>query len=523
MTRRLSKKNRELLQNYQKVKTELFDFERIQSHQIKASSRTFQISEQTFQDLSFDELFMFLDRTISKVGQQYFFKVFQSISQSPNTGQREMLIKLFNEDEDIKKNSILALSKLSDYDAYYITTLLSEEYIKKPIWFLGIQLAAFTSIITILLALIFPPLWIVLIFVLLVNFIIHYWNKKNILQYAASLPQLLKLLDATKNISSLLQQDNQKTLKALQSLEKLRGKVNVFKFNPSTNSEMGEMADYFLEVLRALFLIEPLALFGILKKLETQKENIRTVFDFIGETDVCLTIDSLRKNCTTTCQPEFHKEINIKTVEAYHPLILEPVKNSLDTLTQSILLTGSNMSGKTTFLRTLAINSILGQSINLCFADSMQMPHMHVHSAIKISDDLFNDRSYYFQEVMTIKELLAASQSERPNLFLLDELFKGTNTIERIASGKAVLSKLAKDGNITLIATHDLELVQLLDPEYVPYHFSEEIKDNEVHFDYKLKTGILNHTNAINILELNEYPPEVVKEAKSIARQMRKE
>lgn len=522
MARRLSKKDKELLQNYHKVKTEQFDFERIESHHVKCSNDDFQISEQTFEDLSFDELFMFLDRTISKIGQQHFFNSFQSTRLSPKTVERETLIKKFNAEINLKNDTILALSELSAYESYYVTTLLSEEYLKKPKWFWAIQLASLISCVTILLAIFFPVMWIIMMFVLLLNFIIHYWNKQNILQYSSSLPQLLRMLDTCKKLRKLTKNDSYEVRVAVDNLEKLRGKIVIFRFNPGLNSDIGEIADYLLEILRALFLIEPLVLFGILNRLENQKAYIREVFEFIGEIDVALNIDSIRKTSTTTCQPSFHSDINIQCSEVYHPLILEPVANSIDIKTESILLTGSNMSGKTTFLRVLGINAILGQSINICFAKAFRMPHMQVHSAIKISDDLMNDRSYYFQEVITIRQLLKAAENDQPNMFLLDELFKGTNTIERIASGKAVLSELARNGNIVLIATHDLELVHLLASDYVPYHFSEEIKGQEVYFDYKLKKGILDHTNAINILELNEYPPEVVKEAKTIARQLRK-
>ena len=145
------------------------------------------------------------------------------------------------------------------------------------------------------------------------------------------------------------------------------------------------------------------------------------------------------------------------------------------------------------------------------------MPRLRVYSAIRISDDLMNDKSYYFEEVLTIKEMIDKSGNGNPNLFLLDEIFKGTNTVERISAGKAVLSSLAKDDNIVFVSTHDIELTDLLKDEYDLYHFSEIVNNKTVDFDYKLKEGKLKNRNAIRILQINGYPENIIKEAIEIS------
>ncbi len=160
------------------------------------------------------------------------------------------------------------------------------------------------------------------------------------------------------------------------------------------------------------------------------------------------------------------------------------------------------MSGKTSFIRTIGINILTGLTLNTCFADHFSMPKMRLFSAIRISDDLMNDRSYYFEEVLTIKEMILKSGNGVPNLFLLDEIFKGTNTIERISAGEAVLSYLSKSDNIVFVSTHDIELADLLKEEYELYHFSEKVDNKTVDFDYKLKDGKLKNRNAIRILHI---------------------
>ena len=175
------------------------------------------------------------------------------------------------------------------------------------------------------------------------------------------------------------------------------------------------------------------------------------------------------------------------------------------------------MSGKTSFIRTIGINAITGLTLNTCFAEQFSMRKTKVFSAIRISDDLLNDKSYYFEEVLTIKEMIDNSGSGKPNLFLLDEIFKGTNTIERISAGKAVLSSLAKADNLVFVSTHDIELADLLKDEYELYHFSEKVDHKSVDFDYKLKAGKLKNRNAIRILQINDYPEDIIKEAIEIS------
>ncbi len=117
--------------------------------------------------------------------------------------------------------------------------------------------------------------------------------------------------------------------------------------------------------------------------------------------------------------------------------------------------------------------------------------------------------------------MIVESESGYQNLFLLDELFKGTNTVERISSGKAVLSYLNRDENLVVVSTHDIELIELLSKTYNYFHFAESVENDLLTFDYKLKQGKSMNTNAIRILEINKFPEEITEEAKSLARQLR--
>lgn len=206
-----------------------------------------------------------------------------------------------------------------------------------------------------------------------------------------------------------------------------------------------------------------------------------------------------------------------------HPLIANCVPNDLYLEHRNLLLTGSNMSGKTTFIRSAGVNMILGQTLYTCMAKKFSVPYSKVFSSITIADSLLEDKSYYFEEMRIIKNFIEESTSEEPCFFILDEIFKGTNTIERVSAGKAILSYLAKNNNFVFVSTHDTELNELLKTEYEHYHFSETIEAEELIFDHTIKKGPLKTRNAIRILEINNYPASVIADANATVDLMMKD
>ena len=205
--------------------------------------------------------------------------------------------------------------------------------------------------------------------------------------------------------------------------------------------------------------------------ITARRDAIHGMFRFIGETDAAISVARLRSE-TQTCRPQFVDGKYLKAEQVVHPLIDGCVPNTLVLDGTGLLLTGSNMSGKTTFIRTLVLNALTAETLDICFAVSYTAPYMRLLSSIRISDDIAEGTSYYLQEVLTVKRFLEAAQDSAPCLFALDELFKGTNTTERIAAGKAVLSHLNRGPHIVLVSTHDIELAELLDSDgYELHHF----------------------------------------------------
>ncbi len=518
-----------LLSEFGNLKTDSFDFEYIESYfRKKDHSTAFQtLSDKTCNDLDFQELFMFFDRTNSKVGQQYLYNKLRNIpTDSTENIKNERLLDEFTNNSDFRVSVQSQLSKLNEREAYYIASLFQDEILKPPKWYFIVPLLSFASVLSFIMAFFNPSFFLVILGLSIVNLVVHYWNKKNILyNYFCSIPQLLKLNSVAQELykNDILKEINSDLIKSTNVLNKVNTSMSVFNLEAGIQSDQQMFFWAMMELVKIVFLIEPLFLFGTLKRIDTKRTEIEDVFLFVGEIDAIVSIASLRKGLSNFCTPKIiDGQKRLFAQEVYHPLIENCVKNNLKVTDKSILLTGSNMSGKTSFIRTIAINVITGLTINTCFAEHFSMPRMCVFSAIRISDDLMNNRSYYFEEVITIKEMIDKSKGRDLNLFLLDEIFKGTNTVERISAGKAVLSSLNEENNIVFVSTHDIELADLLKNEYDLYHFSEIVDHKTVDFDYKLKEGKLKNRNAIRILQINDYPESIITEAIEISEELDK-
>lgn len=200
-----------------------------------------------------------------------------------------------------------------------------------------------------------------------------------------------------------------------------------------------------------------------------------------------------------------------------HPLLPEEEKVCndfrLDALGTVIIVTGSNMSGKSTFLRTLGVNLVLAYAGAPVNAGHLQAVPFRLFSCIQVSDALGDGISYFYAEVRRLKALLQAYQAEDalPLFGLVDEIFRGTNNRERLHGSRAYIQALVGGHGVSLIATHDLELVHLADADarVANYHFREEVKDGRMVFDYRLHEGPCPTTNAIKIMQMEGLPVKI--------------
>lgn len=502
-------------------KTEFFNFDGIKNYFEEVKGNNFHhLTEQTINDIDFYGLFKFIDRTTSKVGQQFLYrKVIEPTIHKSDPSQN--LIELFANNKKLREEIQLDLLKLNETDAYYISSLLKDNLLQKPKWFKFLGLDIAIIIFLIILSFKYQIFIIFLIIPFAINMFLHYWNKNKAFQFVRSIPQLNLLIEVSKSLLRRSGVFHDKFVKeSIADLKSFQRKSSIINFDNGSGiqSELSQIGTYLLELIKAFFLVEVFTLFTVIKELESKRSSIITLFDYVGNIDSAISIASLRADNAKTCQPVFssaEKKVTVKNM--YHPLLENCVQNDLLICNKSILITGSNMSGKSTFLRTFIMNSILAQTIYTCFAEEFISPILKQYSSIRIDDNLFEGKSYYLQEVNTMASLIAEVNSPNQNLFVLDEVFKGTNTIERISAAKAILSYLNKRNNIVIISTHDIELSDMLKNEYDLYHFTETIEEGELYFDHKIKSGQLKTRNAIKLLELSNYPTEIINEARQIS------
>lgn len=196
-----------------------------------------------------------------------------------------------------------------------------------------------------------------------------------------------------------------------------------------------------------------------------------------------------------------------------HPLI--PAEGrvgndfQVDDLGSLYILTGSNMSGKSSFLRTLGVNLCLAYAGGPVVANTFQTSFFRLFAAIRVNDSVVDGFSYFYAEVRRLRMLLdVLAGEERPLFFLIDEIFRGTNNRERLVGSRAYIQALAGQNGVGLIATHDLELVQLANgsTQIANFHFRDEVENGRMTFDYTLRPGPSPTTNALKIMRLAGLP-----------------
>jgi len=252
----------------------------------------------------------------------------------------------------------------------------------------------------------------------------------------------------------------------------------------------------------------------LVRLISANKELCREICDDVAELDAAIAILSFRKSLPFYSKPHYIQHMQLNLQELYHPLLQNAVANSVLFAGDS-LITGSNASGKSTFIKAVAINGILAMTLNTCTARVYQAPKGLVISSMAMRDNLLAGDSYFVAEIKSLKRVLDCVKVT-PCLCFIDEILKGTNTIERIAASTAVLRYLHKQNSICLVASHDSELTQILKNEFENYHFSEQITNNEIIFDYLIKPGPSKTTNAVKLLAYTNYDAKIIQDAEAM-------
>jgi hypothetical protein len=276
-----------------------------------------------------------------------------------------------------------------------------------------------------------------------------------------------------------------------------------------------ELVASFFFWLNLLFLVDHVMAVRAARSLRCHRDTLAQIFWQVGSLDADIAIASWLQRIPAHCSPVMTTEKTIELVDGFHPLLSAPVANSIALRGQSALVVGTNMAGKTTFIKMVGTNIILGRTLGVCFATAAVVPRSKVMASIRAEHSIESGKSHFFAELERILYFVREAEREGRGVFLIDELFRGTNTPERVAAGKAVLECLGAHAQV-LVTTHDIELQHLLGPSFPTFHFVEDPELPEI-FDYRLHPGISTTQNAIKLLEKVGFPRAIVREARRLA------
>lgn len=465
------------------------------------------IDDKTWSDLNMDTLFHKINFNFTAIGEMRLYATLRGMFKVNQTS----LINMFKDNKVFRLNVSYILSKIGKN----VYPLFPDQMLptKRNILLMFCPLLPFIGFAFIFLI---PSkgILICLTFMIL-NAILSFKLKK-------SYDQDLKSIFYTANV-----------IKQSQALSKIEStpaiSVDFTHFKASrrfsgllARVESQDMVSSIIMFIKLVFMIDYVLFHLIQRSYFKYQEEVMACYDYISILDNHYSIAMYQHTLTHYCYPKINNNINgLQMKSIIHPLLDEEnaIANTID-ISNHILLTGSNASGKSTFMKAVALNLILAQSIQTATAHSFIYQPGYVMTSMANADDVLSGDSYFMSELKSIRRLFNTYQCNKIYCFI-DEIFKGTNTTERIAASESVLSYLDNQKAYQVIAaTHDVELSTLLENTYNNYHFNESIQKNSIFFDYKIKPGKANTRNAIELLRITQFPIDIYQRAQQNIRNL---
>lgn len=533
------------------------DLKNISQYFRRKQDSQFVIDDITWNDLDMDHVYMLVNQTMSSPGEEVLYAMMRMpVFSKEEMEKRERLITFFSEHDKEREEIQLLLSELGKtrFGSLSETILALEHAPKVSVGIHALMLALLLGSIAIVFPL-FPLQGFFLVFLLsIANITLYYAGKDRELieAYLDCFENLLRMLGVADRMETVNWPEVQEQMGRIREGKKVFSNLRRRAiFLTSKNNGTGDPVQLIMDYVRMVFHVDILTYNSTLKEVQNKTEAIMSLVENIGELDAAISIASFRTLLPLQCKPEFfeyhcgyqdsQKEdaknvrndhpgtsesagtpgrepdgIRLKVTDLYHPLISEPVANSI-LVEGGTLITGSNASGKSTFLKNMAINAIMAQTLNTCTCASYQAPFLKVMTSMALRDDLLGGESYFIVEIKSLKRILDESRKQEPMLCIIDEVLRGTNTIERIAASSRILRELSCDWVLPMAATHDIELSYILEKYYRNYHFEEEVQEHQVVFNYLLKEGRASTRNAIRLLDMLQYDKKIVEDAKEAA------
>ena len=481
------------------------------------------IDDITWNDLDMDRIFMLLNHTWSCIGESYLYCLLRMPAMEEETlKERNRLIEYFRTHPEAREKMEYRFARIGktgsqsmfDY-IYNLAELKPEAVWPEFVWIIAV-VVSFGSIFI-------NAAFGVLLFlaVMFGSWYYYYRKKKRIEPFLRSCSCLIQILKESESFGKIdapeLKNYQEKIDQAGKLLRKLKRSTH---FVVGGNAgENGELTKVFFDYINYTFHLDLIEFNTVIRELAAHMDDLEGLIDAVGALECATALASFRTLAEGSyCIPEFKKggRTSLSCENVFHPLIPDPVKNSI-TAERGVLLTGSNASGKSTFLKTVAVNAILAQTIDTCMADSWKGNFFRICTSMALRDDLAGKESYFIVEIKSLKRILNAADGKIPILCFVDEVLRGTNTVERIAASSEILESMEREDILCFAATHDIELTHILEKGYDNYHFEEEVRDNDVLFNYRLFKGRAVSRNAIKLLGVMGYDPKLIEKAQNMA------
>jgi hypothetical protein len=512
-----------LLENYGKEPPKEYSLERFArlDSYLERHKEEKQLDDITWNDLGMDEVFCRIDRTLSAAGEEYLYFTLRNIfCGKEKLDHLEEVTGWFLEQDDTRIRVQLLLKKLGHLGKYSLYDYLDNlDYLgernNRKILLLNLLYLLFASLLFVQ-----PAVGILGIVVCMLGHILTYFREKKVIEpYITSFAYVLRMINVCEELVRqkipVYKKELEDLNEALKSLWELkRGSFWVMAGNQGKIG--GNPLDIIADYLRMILHLDIWQFNLMLRKLRLKTNEVDRLLGITGYLDMAISVGGFRRSLEGYCIPQLEENANkvyLHMEGGWHPLLTHPVKNSIRA-DRGVLLTGSNASGKSTFLKMVAVNAVLAQTIHTCTAESYHAPVFRIFSSMALRDSIQNGESYYIVEIRSLKRILDAAQTETaPVLSFVDEVLRGTNTVERIAAATQILIHLSESGVLCFTATHDIEMTELLKDCYDNYHFEEVIRDGDISFPYELLPGRAGTRNAIRLLALMGYDKEITERA----------
>ncbi len=464
------------------------------------------VDDKTWADLEFPRLFTDLDTTVTPLGSQALHRQLREYVDDPaELAARHALHVRLRDDAPLRERLQRALLPLRAPEHAQVVEALFGEPPQSPRrrWLPG--LAGVCSLA--LLAAVIGWSWSVWwwLAVLPINVAILYRHSWRVLREMEQVAGCLRMLGVADRLAGV-------RAEAVPPLDRLRAEGGQRKLASRALSPLRlckqEGVNWVVMWLNLAFLLELNVHLWTVGRFFRLRGRLRESFAQVAALDAAIAMASALVLYPRHCRPELAAVPRLEILEGRHPLLPDGVPNSIRLDGRSLLVTGSNMAGKTTFVKMLAINAILGRSMGFCLARHAVLPSLPVMAAIHGEHAVAAGKSHYFAQIEAIRGFLDGEARHGGGLFVLDEPFSGTNTMERIAIAAAVLRALG-ERSLVLVTTHDVELQAMLGERYLLCHFQEN-PEVDGYFDYRLREGAATARNAIRLLARMGFPGDVV-------------